>query len=315
MGSAEGKHLRQAAGLVAGLGCATIAGALIEARAYRLVHHHLSLPQTKGDGANWRILHLSDTHYQRGQLAKARFLASLSATKPDLVVMTGDIISDDDGLDEFLDSLGPLLACPGVFVRGSNDYFAPTPVNPFAYLGLASTKPSHERTALHWRRLRDALRQAGWHDLDNARVQLRLGGQLVELRGTEDAHIGLDDYVAAFAVPFDDMPTPDLVLGVTHAPYRRVLAAMSTGGAALVLAGHTHGGQIGLPGRAIISNCDLPPTLARGLHRWPSPPSAGQASTWLHVSAGVGTSPHFPLRLFCRPEACIIDIDACPPSG
>jgi len=284
------------------LGAAVVAGAWAEARAFGVVFHQLTLPWPDGTRPRLRVLHVSDTHYRRGQHAKAQFLSLLAVSQPDLVVMTGDLVADDDSLDEFLDAIDGLLQCQGVFVRGSNDYFGPTAVNPFGYLVRApgqARRPDGQK--LQWRRLRDALLDAGWHDLDNAAAQLNIAGQAVTLRGTNDAHIDLDNYDAVSG------GTPQgLLIGVTHAPYRRVLAAMAADNVALVLAGHTHGGQICLPGRALVTNCDLPPSMAKGLHRWP-----GEApSLWLHVSAGVGTSPNFPLRLFCRPEACIIEINS-----
>ncbi len=99
---------------------------------------------------------------------------------------------------------------------------------------------------------------------------------------------------------------------MTHAPYTRVLDAMQADGADLVLAGHTHGGQLALPlYGALVTNCDLDRGRAKGLHGWPGPrPDAagGEGSTWLHVSAGLGTSPFAPVRFACRPEATLVTL-------
>jgi predicted MPP superfamily phosphohydrolase len=106
------------------------------------------------------------------------------------------------------------------------------------------------------------------------------------------------------AGPFD--PAADLSLGVTHAPYLRVLDAMSADGAALVLAGHTHGGQLRVPGvGALVTNCDLPRSKARGVSE--------HNGTALHVSAGMGTSPYAPLRFACRPEATLLTLSSATP--
>jgi predicted MPP superfamily phosphohydrolase len=77
-----------------------------------------------------------------------------------------------------------------------------------------------------------------------------------------------------------------------------------------VLAGHTHGGQVCLPGgRALTTNCDLEPARASGLHRHPADSRPGDpGSSWLHVSAGIGTSPYAPIRLACRPEATLLTL-------
>ena len=104
------------------------------------------------------------------------------------------------------------------------------------------------------------------------------------------------------AGPPDDA---DLAVAVAHAPYLRVLDRFTADGYALVLAGHTHGGQLRLPGYgALVTNCDLDPARARGLHRH----SAGGRSAWLHVSAGLGTSPYAPVRFGCRPEATLLTL-------
>ena len=77
-----------------------------------------------------------------------------------------------------------------------------------------------------------------------------------------------------------------------------------------ILAGHTHGGQVCLPGgRALTTNCDLDPARARGLHRHPAGSADGDpGSSWLHVSAGLGTNPYVRLRVACRPEATLLTL-------
>ena len=93
--------------------------------------------------------------------------------------------------------------------------------------------------------------------------------------------------------------------GVTHAPYKRVLQSFETDKADLVLAGHTHGGQICIPFYgALVTNCDLPQGQAKGYSTF------GESKMPLHVSAGVGTSPFAQVRIACRPEATLITLSA-----
>ena len=99
----------------------------------------------------------------------------------------------------------------------------------------------------------------------------------------------------------------DLSLGVTHAPYRRILDAMTADGVELILAGHTHGGQVCVPGHgALTTNCDLPTDRVKGLseHRLEG------HHAWLHVSAGIGTSPFAPYRFACPPEVTVLTLVA-----
>ncbi|HVQ18088.1 MAG TPA: metallophosphoesterase, partial [Actinomycetes bacterium] len=97
-----------------------------------------------------------------------------------------------------------------------------------------------------------------------------------------------------------------------HAPYLRVLDQFARDGYDAIFAGHTHGGQVCVPWYgALVTNCDLEPARVRGLHRHPadSRPS-DPGSSWLHVSAGLGTSPYAPIRLACRPEATLLTLTA-----
>jgi predicted MPP superfamily phosphohydrolase len=290
-----------AAGTVAA-GAVLVYAAGYEVHDFRL--RRLDVPVLPAGRAPLTVLHLSDLHLAPWQRAKQAWLAGLAGLVPDLVVSTGDLIAHPDAVPPLIDSLAGLLARPGVFVHGSNDYFAPVAKNPTRYL-----LPDDGTRAVHGRRLPteqmdSALLGAGWLDLDNARADLVLRGLRLHLVGTDDAHLGYDDLsVPAGPPPLD----ADLVLGVTHAPYLRVLDAFVAGGARLVLAGHTHGGQVCLPsGRALVTNCDLEPARARGLSRHPARGGAGAA--WLHVSAGLGTSPTAPVRVVCKPEATMLTL-------
>jgi predicted MPP superfamily phosphohydrolase len=264
-----------------------------------------------------RVLHLSDMHLTPGQGRKRDWVRSLADLQPDLVIDTGDNLAHPQAVPMAMSCLEPLLEQPGAFVLGSNDYWGPTPKNPARYL-TRDTGRRHTGSRLPTQDLVDGLIGAGWADLTNARTRLRVGGLDIELVGVDDPHMKLDRYadVAGQAAG------ADLTLGVLHAPYQRVLDAMVADGAQLLIAGHTHGGQLCLPGYgALVTNCDLDRHRAKGLSRWwvgagldprsalrPAPSHAA----WLHVSAGLGTSPYTPVRFACRPEATLMTLT--PPS-
>jgi predicted MPP superfamily phosphohydrolase len=251
-----------------------------------------------------RILHISDSHLTPGRKRLMSWIKSLDDLDPDLVVNTGDAIAHPQSVEYLLDALGPLLDRPGVFVFGANDLYAPRPVNPFRY-ALAPSNRWHSRNEpnLPWEKLRDGMIAAGWLDLNNQRGQLTIAGLDVALAGVHDPHIRRDRYERV-AGPAD--PAADVRIGVMHSPEPRVLDLFTADGYDLLLAGHTHGGQLCLPWYGtLVTNCGLERQRARGLHRHPAD---GQA--WLHVSAGLGTSPFAPARFVCRPEASLLTLTA-----
>jgi predicted MPP superfamily phosphohydrolase len=252
-----------------------------------------------------RVLHLSDIHLVPSQRRKIEWLSALTVLQPDLVVNTGDNLAHRDSVPVLADALGPLLDVPGVFVLGSNDYFSPRPRNPFRYVLPDDGRRHTNVPKLPWRDLVGTFTSAGWHDLTNARASLTVGDLALAFAGVDDPHLNYDQ-LSSVAGPAD--PGADLRLGVAHAPYRRVLDAFARDGYDAILAGHTHGGQVCLPGgRALTTNCDLDPARARGLHRHPATSAAGDpGSAWLHVSAGLGTSPYARIRVACRPEATLL---------
>lgn len=258
-----------------------------------------------------RILHLSDLHMTPRRHRLQDWVASLAELRPDLVVVTGDFLAHPDGVEPVMASLDPLLHLPGAFVLGSNDYYAPRPINPLAYLaGPSDLHP--DRAELPWPELVSQLTSAGWVHLRNERRTLDVGARMIELRGVDDPHIERDDYSLVAGSPREDA---DLALGVAHAPYLRVVEAMAADGLDLMLAGHTHGGQVRVPGiGALVTNCDLDRRQARGLSTVPRPlmefAPHDRPDMWLHVSAGLGTSPYAPIRFACPPEATLITLTA-----
>jgi uncharacterized protein len=288
---------------VAAGGLAYAAG--YEVRAFRL--RRFELPVLAAGSAPLRILHLSDLHLMPGQNKKKAWVRRLAELEPDLVVNTGDNISHPESVPHVVDALGPLLRVPGVFVFGSNDYFGPRPKNPARYLLPVEKAPRLHGIDLPWKELRDEFLDAGWRDLSNATDDLTIDGRRLVFAGVDDPHIGRDQYSMVSGPPD---PAADLAIGVMHAPYRRVLDAMHHDGYRLLLAGHTHGGQLCVPGwGALVTNCDLETARVKGVSRHPWPAGGGDAA-WMHVSAGLGTSPYAPVRFACPPEATLLTLVA-----
>lgn len=292
-----------AGGAVAGAALTTYAA--WEARAYTL--REVTVPLLPPGQEALRVLHLTDIHLTPGQGRKRAWLAELADLKPDLVVNTGDNIAHQQAVPAVLDSLGCLLDVPGVFVFGSNDYYAPILKNPVRYLFADDGRRITSSVPLPWPDLQQAFADRGWLELTNQTGALKVRGTRIAFAGVDDPHLRYDrlDLVAG---PAD--ADADLRLAVTHAPYLRVLDQFAADGYDAIIAGHTHGGQVCLPWvGALTTNCDLENARAKGLHRHPADSRPGDpGSSWLHVSAGVGTSPYARIRVACRPEATLLTL-------
>jgi predicted MPP superfamily phosphohydrolase len=292
--------LGRLAGGVALAGAAGLAWGLVEARAFTV--RRVSVPVLPAGAKPLTVLHLSDLHITPAQRDKVEWVASLAQEcEPDLVVVTGDNLAHADAVATVAEAYASLLLRPGLFVFGSNDYWGPKPVNPLQYFGGPSRLRS-QRTALPVEDLRTVFLDAGWHDLNNARAELTVGGLTLTAVGMDDPHIGRD------AMPAGGGAKGDLHLGVVHAPYARALGALVDDGVDMMFAGHTHGGQVCVPFYgALVTNCDLDAARVKGLSRWPGDLDDPD-SPWLHVSAGLGTSPFAPVRFACRPEATVLTL-------
>ena len=251
-------------------------------------------------GQSLRILHLSDLHLTPKQKNKVSDLKELSALDPDLTIVTGDFLAHQDSVPVVIDALSGLLAKTGFFVFGSNDYYAPTFKNPISYL-FSNSSGSRHGGNLPWLKLQNELVKAGWLNLNQRKLITLINGITIEARGTDDAHLNFDDY----SLVAGDAGKCDLAIGVTHAPYLRILEGMSKDSLDVIFAGHTHGGQIRVPwpggSKALTTNCDLPNWRARGLTQEKNEP-------YLHVSAGMGTSPFARIRVASPPEVSLVTL-------
>jgi predicted MPP superfamily phosphohydrolase len=279
-------------------GVGSLTYGLVEAQAFKV--RELDLALLPAGSESIRVLHISDLHITPAQTRKINWVKSLAKLEPDFVVGTGDFLAHQLAVPAVVEAMNELMDIPGAFVLGSNDYFAPSFKNPFMYFNK-KREIRAEGTALPTSDLVDELNDAGWLDLNNKQSTAVINGVKIHFRGTDDPHINKDDY-SAVAGAFD---SDAFAFGVTHAPYRRVLQSFETDKADLVLAGHTHGGQICIPFYgALVTNCDLPQGQAKGFSTF------GESEMPLHVSAGVGTSPFAQVRIACRPEATLITLSA-----
>jgi len=262
-----------------------------------------SLPLLPAGSRDIKVLHFSDLHLTPNKKREIADIKSFADLKPDLVISTGDFLAHKDAVKVALNALDQLLDLPGLFVFGSNDYYAPQFKNPFSY--LRNDKGERKLgNKLPWQSLQKQLVKRGWQDLNHNKVKLKVNGVVIEARGTDDAHLELDDYRK---VEGKVSKSADLAIGVTHAPYERVLAAMAQDKLDLIFAGHTHGGQIRLPwfggSKSLTTNCDLENWRSRGVTKVNNEP-------WLNVSAGMGMSPFAPIRFACPPEVSLITLTA-----
>ena len=286
-----------AAGAVVAAGSATLAwSTLAEPRLFAL--RRFDLPVLDHGAWPIRLLHISDLHISPGEQRKIAWVSALADLRPDLVINTGDSLSHLKAVPVAVAALGELLDVPGAFVFGNNDFYAPVPKSPHRYF-LPAKPPVPRGAPLPWQDLRAAQAERGWRDLTNATATITVRGQRIALAGVDDPYTRRDRY-EKIAGPADRAAV--VRIGVAHAPEPRVLDSFAADGYDLVLAGHTHGGQVRLPGvGALVTNCGIDRSRARGLSRWGS-------HTMLNVSAGLGTSPYLRMRFCCRPEATLITL-------
>jgi predicted MPP superfamily phosphohydrolase len=269
-------------------------GVFVERRWFRLRRYRLAILPTDGPDS-LTLLHLSDLHVVRHDAKKARFLRSLPPA--DVTVVTGDFLAEPEAVERAVELVGPTRGrLASWFVLGSNDYYVPRPLNYAAYF---RRQRRARRAALgRAHELSQQLVADGWEDLSNVRREVALDGLPVELLGLDDAHIRRHDYRPALRRAWDRFG-----VAVMHSPDSAPEAAAL--GYDLLVAGHTHGGQVRLPFvGALVTNCSMPRRLVSGL--------IAMGSATLHTSPGLGTSKFAPFRFLCRPEATLLELVRAP---
>jgi len=299
-------------------------GSLVERTRWTL--RRVNVPVLPAGAEPIRVLHLSDLHMAPWQTSKQQWVRALADLQPDLIVDTGDNLGHERGLAGIREAFARFAGVPGVFVNGSNDYFGPVLKNPFLYFGGPSGHVPRSKK-LDIDALHAYFDELGWVDLDNAATAIEIKGTRLEFFGVDDPHKGydrldlitgaIDDLRANDPLADESWPDeasaadkrPTVTIGVAHAPYQRVLNSFLNHGAQLMLAGHTHGGQVCIPGfGALVTNCDIPRQQVKGLSVW----QHGLRSAYLNVSAGLGTSIFAPVRFACPPEATLLTLVPAP---
>ena len=284
--------MRALTAAAAAIGALCVAyGVVVERRWFRLQRYTIPVLPAGATGP-LRVLHLSDLHLRRANREQLRFLESLEPG--DLTVLTGDLVGEPEAVETVVEALRPLRGrLASYFVLGSNDYFAPRVPRYFDYLVGGRSRGRRARPG-RGRELVRQLEADGWVHLRNARVMLDAGETRFEVLGMDDPHVYRHDIRVA------NRQDPGAVgLAVVHSPDPAPeLAALGYG---LILAGHTHGGQVRFPFvGAVLTNSYMPNRLAAGLVRLPP--------ATLHISPGMGTGKYAPFRFLCRPEATVLQL-------
>ena len=244
------------------------------------------------------VLHVSDTHMTSARRALRRWLLRLPdllPRNPDLVLATGDLIENNSGIAPLVEAFAGLEGRLGRFyVLGSHDYYQ-SQFRPTSYLKYF--RQDDERIKANpsdVAALEAGLQAKGWRPLTNTTELLEKNGSAIRVAGVDDP------YIRRHRTDHIERGRGDgLAIGLVHAP--DVVSEWMLAGFDLVLAGHTHGGQVRLPLLGpLVTNCSLPAALAGGLHR--------VGSGWLHVSPGLGSGRFARIRFARRPEATLLQI-------
>lgn len=258
-------------------------GRLVEPFWLEVTQIEIALPNLPPALDGLLVAQLSDLHLTgpvdpRDAVAQA--IARCNQARPDVVVLTGDYVSNRDGVAALADSLAALQVRPAFAVLGNHDY----------------------RLGPSWRRaIEAALREREIDLLDNRSARYERNGAALWFVGVGDgytSHDRLDDALR------DVGPTDRPRVLLTH--YPDLLFDLPTDQFDLALAGHSHGGQIALPFLVERALARSHTVFSDGLYRMHGLP--------LYVSRGLGTS-GYRVRLFARPELAMLRLRRCKDSG
>lgn len=263
---------------------------LAEARMYHIRRHKIAVLPLEAHPLS--VLQVSDLHLRSGGGRLAAFLDSLAGQTYDFVLATGDLLGGPGSVEPASRLLSALKGRHGrFFVLGSSDYYAPQLKNYLDYFIGRRTHGTRRNPTEEFRRL---LIEAGWTELTNRTVLIDVEGMKTQITGLDDPYLRRDDRSKLVR-----KPEAEVGICVVHdpAPYQDAAQA----GYDLIVAGHTHGGQVRIPLLgAVVTNSTLP----AGRARWASK----VGDSLLFVSPGLGTGRYAPFRFLCRPEASVLNL-------
>ncbi len=264
---------------------ALVSGAAVEGflrEPFQLDVQRLSmvLPSLPVEFDGLKVAQLSDLHIHSVSRAYRLVIDVIRREHPNLVVITGDLVDRPEETSAcilFLRQVRKAAGVPVVVVPGNWDHRA---------------FPTKQSIAAWHQRLQE---ETGVRVLANQNAVLHRHGSRIWLVGTDDPYFGHADLDASFR----GVPDTAFALVLTHAPEAFEELAQRPA-AKVVLAGHTHGGQVRLP---FIGAVRVPSRygtrFARGLFK--------MGDTFFYINAGIGMS-HLPIRFLCRPELTFITL-------
>jgi predicted MPP superfamily phosphohydrolase len=284
------KALVAGAGISAAAAAACVGWGVVEAHRYWIRTHRLAvLPP---DAKPLRILQVSDLHLRMSGTRLAAFLSGLGDETYDLVLATGDLLGEPAAVERCARLLGGLQGRLGrYYVLGSSDYYAPRFKSYLDYFTKRRRPPTKPNRTDDFVRM---LKEQGYEDLTNRTIRVNLKGTPTQITGLDDPFLHRDDRSL-----LRRSPDAAFAMCVVHdpAPYQDAAQA----GFDLVVAGHTHGGQIRFPLiGAVVTNSTVPRRLALG--------ASWVGRTLLFVTPGLGTGKFAPYRFLCPPEASVLEL-------
>ena len=268
-----------------------------ESTAVEVTERRIMLPDLPPGLEGLRILHVSDTHFPASGDSVGRFLERIWHLDYDLICCTGDYVETSAGWDSAGDALTQLTAPLGVYATlGAHDYCQPVRSFDEWVSFNADRLMGSPRRFVNPSPFVERLEDAGIVVLRNEWRSLEIGGELVRIGGAGD------DSVRMARLDSATPPAGGFSIMLTHAPDAALRLRMPRdGGPSLVLCGHTHGGQIRVPGWG------APMRHSRLVSREQTSGVFEVSGAQVVVSQGFGTA-HVPLRFACRPEIGLITL-------
>ena len=272
--------------------------AYLETRRYEINRYEVTL--RKALPHPFRILHLSDLHFSKGNDALLRFFEGLAKETYDFIFITGDIFDSEKGIPASIEHFKRLKAKTGVFaVFGNHDYYdyRLTDIfthfmNVFTHNFLYQNKPKNRQPIKHFE---EALAQAGARLLKNETIEKKVGEVSILIHGLDDPTTGRANIREAM----QNFEPSKVNILLTHTI--DVFLDIGENEIDLSFSGHSHGGQIRLPGiRPLVTNTMLGAAYVSGLK--------ALKGAFCSVSRGLGTSRFLPFRLLCPPEAVVLTV-------